>query len=583
MQESSLRALGASSVLALMAVAAILNTGPPETPIEVAAPEATSTSTRASTPTTTTTLPPFHYRVGVLAGLRTDNFWAFYGSDSSVWDAYILGPTKPALFGLDPVTSRLIPELAMEVPEPVEDGAWHVVVALHEDRVWSDGTPITAHDYAFTFETVRSLELTGGWAEAFPAEVTRVEAVDDHTVRISFADRPSLAVWPHAAGTAPVMPAHIWESVEVADAVALYAMAGGIDVGGGSLVLVEATPNRVVSAGISDGAPDLVEYLVYDDLDAAVEALADGEIDTVLSPNGLLPTHVETVRGVPGVTIDTSPASGIRFLAFNLTREPMSDPAFRQALALLTDGPGIPFVDPENEAWFDHGAADSIAALHDDAPEAALAEAVELLVAAGYTWDLAPGLDVTGRVPGSGLRIDGVDAPILTILTPGDSYDPTRPERAADIAAVLEWLGFDCRPVETDFQTVLDLAFTPDEDGVLHYDMAMLGWTLGSPARPAFYEALFTAGGEGYNTGYSSEEFVTALHRYRSATDHEDARTALWEMEMILATDLPYLLLENSTITEAYRSDRVSFGYGPTLGGIQGRLGGVADVAMVSS
>lgn len=579
MRDSNLRALGASSVLALVAVAALVSTAPPDTRTEIAVPETTTTTAARPSSTTTTTLPPFHYRIGVLAGLQTDNFWAFYGGDPSVWDAYILGPTKPALYGLDPATSHLAPELATSLPDPVDDGGWHVDVTLRTDRHWSDGTPITAHDYVFTFDTVRSLGLGGGWAEAFPAEVAAVEAITDHALRISFTDRPPLAVWPHAAGTAPLMPAHIWGGTAASDATSLYALPGANDVGGGTLALSEVTEAKVTSVGISPGSPDFVEYSVYPDLDSAVESLATGEVDTILSPNGLMPAHIERLRGAPGVTIETSPAHGIRFLGFNMAREPMSHPAFRQALALLSPGPHLPFVGPDNEAWFDADAAASIASLHGG--EDALTTALELLTEAGYTWESAPATDGETRVPGTGLRINGLEAPILTILTPGDSYDPARPERAAEIASILGWLGFDCRPVETDFQTVIDLAFTPDEEGKLHYDMAMLGWTLGSPARPDFYDALFSPEGAGYNTGYVSEAFAGALARYRAAVDHASAKAALWEMERILATDLPYLLLENSTITEAYRSDRVAYAE-TTPGGIQGRLGGVADVARVA-
>lgn len=578
MRIGTMRALGASSVLALVAVAAIFSTAPPETPVEVAAPEPT-TSTSADEPTTTT-VPAFHYRVGVLAGLQTDNFWAFYGGSPSVWDAYILGPTKPALFGLDPATNRLVPDLASAFAPAVDDVGWHVDVNLRENLKWSDGAAITAGDYAFTFETVRSLGLGGGWAQSFPPEITMVEAIGEHTLRISFAGPPSLGIWPHAAGTAPVMPAHIWRDHGASDAEALYALSGDGDVGGGPLAIVEVTQERVVSKGNRPSAPDVVEYRVYPDLGVAVEALVASEVDTVLSPNGLLPEQAASLQGVPGLTTMTSPSNAVRFLGFNLAREPMSDPAFRQALALLAEGPGLSFVAADNEAWFDPVAAGSIASLYES--EDPLADAIELLTGAGYTWETPPGLEDGRRVPGSGLRIRGVEAPILTILTPGDSYDPARPQRAAEIAELLGWIGFDCRPVETDFQTVLDLAFTPDDNGTLHYDMAMLGWTLGNPARPDFYRALFAAGAEGNNTGYASEAFAEALGRYRSATDHESARSALWEMEMILATDLPYLLLENATITEVYRSDRVSFAYGPTLGGLQGRLGGVADVARVS-
>jgi ABC-type transport system substrate-binding protein len=171
----------------------------------------------------------------------------------------------------------------------------------------------------------------------------------------------------------------------------------------------------------------------------------------------------------------------------------------------------------------------------------------------------------------------------LTILTPGDAYDPTRPLQAAGIAEALGWLGFETRPVETDFDTVVDLAFTPGDDGLMHYDMYLLGWTLGSPARPDFYRALFGPGGVQNNTGYESVRFNEQLAKYETAFSIESAKAALWSMETILSEDLPYLLLYTTSITEAFRADRVTFDIDGALGGLQGRLGGIGDVSPVTS
>jgi hypothetical protein len=49
-------------------------------------------------------------------------------------------------------------------------------------------------------------------------------------------------------------------------------------------------------------------------------------------------------------------------------------------------------------------------------------------------------------------------------------------------------------------------------------------------------------------------------------------------MEQILARDLPYLVLYHPDIVEGYRSDRLRFDQEAVLGGIQGRLGGLADL-----
>ncbi len=200
-------------------------------------------------------------------------------------------------------------------------------------------------------------------------------------------------------------------------------------------------------------------------------------------------------------------------------------------------------------------------------------------MAAGYAWGQTPSVAADGSlVAGTGLTIQGQTPQPLTILTPGDTYDPARPEYVAEIAETLTVLGFDARPVETDFDTVVDLAFTPGDDGALHYDMYLLGWTLGNPALPGFYRPFFTPGGEMNNTGYDSGAFMEALADYETAVSTDEARNALWDMEATLSTDLPYLPLYTSELTEMYRSDRVEFDIERSLGGLQGRLGGIGDV-----
>jgi ABC-type oligopeptide transport system substrate-binding subunit len=109
--------------------------------------------------------------------------------------------------------------------------------------------------------------------------------------------------------------------------------------------------------------------------------------------------------------------------------------------------------------------------------------------------------------------------------------------------------------------------------------MYLLGWTLGNPALPGYYRTLFAADGAMNNTGYRSAAFAKALQTYEEAHTLDDARDALWAMERRLALDLPYLPLYSSDIAEVYRSDRIEFDMGPSLGGLQARQGGIWDVA----
>ena len=601
MRSRTLRTIGATLILVGVAVAAMtqIESNRDREPVELLTAEPTTTLGALGASDTTassTSAEPFVYRVGVLAGLTTDNFWAFYGEQPSVWNSYILGPTKPALFTADPDTGSLQPELAAEAVAPTfDEEGWRVRVDLATDLRWSDGEPVTADDLVFTFETVRALGLGGSWADAFPAEIESMHAEGDRHVRIEFSVRPRLAVWPHGVGLAPIMAEHVWKDHGASSPTALFAQSGAGDVGGGPLAIASVSESTVISRA-NEGyplaaPPEIVEYRVFPDETEAVAALRRGDVDSVLTPKGLTARHVAQVDSDPGVSVIDNPGNGVRYLGFNLDRYPMADQQFRTALALLVErgaladaispggAPAWSLVPEANIKWFDPSAAAENQGLFEGTLAVRLATAMKGLSAAGYRWEKAPSVGPDGKLsPGSGLTIDGLTPQPLTILTPGDAYDPARPRYVEEIAGTLKALGFDARPVETDFDTVVDLAFTPGDDGALHYDMYLLGWTLGNPALPGYYGALFAKDGAMNNTGYASTEFAEALDSYESAYTLEDAFDALWEMERTLAADLPYLLLYRDQITEAYRSDRVDFDLDQSLGGLQARLGGIREV-----
>ena len=603
MRHRALRTIGALTVLLVVGAMALIQILPGDgdpSSLELNAHDPGSSGTDVPSLSTAPANSNFTYRVGVLSGVTTDNFWAFYGREASVWNAYILGPTKPALYALDPASGTLDSEFATALATPaVQDEQWSVVVRLNESMAWSDGLPITAFDVVYTFDTVRDLGLGGSWASAYPETVASMTAESPFELRIFFTERPTLAVWPHAAGLAPIMPAHFWEQATSGTTEEdLYALSGEGDVGGGPLTLSSIGDDTIVStvnAGYPFGnKPDSVVYTIFETEDAAVDALGNGTIDSILSPHGLTTNNSQLASTYPAVSVDLSPANGVRYLGFNLTKEPMSDQAFRTALALLLDrealARSIPdmasaaysFVSPANQVWFDQGAAQMASEHYVGTLEERLDSAVDTLQDAGYKWSKKPTVSNDGSVaPGRGLRIRGEAPQPLTILTPGDLYDPYRPVYAAEIAKALNWLGFDVRPVETDFESVVDLTFEPGEDKTFDYDMYLLGWTLGNPALPGYYRSLFASDGELNNTGYDSEVFAQQLARYENSYTFEEAKQALWEMEATLTEDLPYLLLYSRQISEAYRTDRVSFGMVGTLGGLQARLGAIVDVTPV--
>jgi peptide/nickel transport system substrate-binding protein len=601
MGNKTARTIGATAVLIGVVIAAVIQMrSEDEAPAEIAAPVGTTTP-REPLSNPVRAEAPFEYRVGLLAGLSTANYWEYVGEQPTAWNAYVLGPTKPALYAIDPASTALEPEVAGSAPVlPTwnRDG-WRVRVDLGSDLSWSDGRPVTAADVVYTFETVRRLGLEGGWAHAYPEEIEEVVAESPTRLRIEFSHRPGLGLWPHRVGLAPIMPAHVWalETDGIDTAAALYDLDPEVDVSGGPLVIVEVSDNRIATVANpgypEDGIPDVV-YSIFADEAAAIAALKQGAVDTFLDPNGLSDEGADALAGTPGVAIERSPANAVRYLGFNLTRDPMSKPEFRKSLALLLDrGWATETVVPDaaaaytmlssaNVSWFDEGEAASISDPYDRRLEIRVSAAITGLESAGYAWDTAPAVVDGTLVPGAGLTIDGqVPAP-LTILTPGDEYDPARPDYTTRIEATLEGLGFDVRPIVTDFDTVVDLAFTADHSGKRQYDMYVLGWTLGNPALPDYHRWLFAGDGLANSTGYANPDFEASLARFDRATEADDAKDALWGMEQVLARDLPYLVLYHPDLIEGYRADRVRFEEHDVLGGIQGRLGGLNDLSPVS-
>ncbi len=605
MPSKTIRSFGATIALVVLAMLALNQAQAPgdSAGVEIQPTPPTTASTSVTTgPTETSDRDqepdePFTYRVGVLGLPSTSNYWSYFGGSPTVWDAYVLAPTKATLFRLDPHTLTLEPELASSIPQPVWDkSGWKAVVQLRGDNVWSDGRTLTAHDVVFTFDTVRRLELGGQWEQAFPEKVLDVSAIDDFTVSVAFDGRPGLDVWPHAVGTAPVMPQHFWATAvnQAATAEELYQVEGSRDPASGPTELVGLDPSIAASrtnptygriAG-SVAAVDNIEYVLFANENAVTDALIQGKVHTFVSPNGLSPDQRAQLEGAEGIETVVSPAFGVRFLGFNLDRAPMDQLAFREAVALLVDRDSLAdtiahapasrsMIPSGNPAWF------TVSKLDESVPVRSLtaktlANVLEELKDVGYAWSESPHMGDAGEVvAGEGLTIDGREPQKLTILTAGDEYDPARRQYSEKVAESVALLGFEVIPVTTDFDTVIDLTFTPGEDGKLHYDMAILGWSLGNPGLPSFYSHLLGTGGAGNNTGYSGEEMDRLIDRYHAATDAETATDLLWQIESLIATDIPYLPLYGSRIVEVYRSDMIRFTAMPGLGGIQAASAGI--------
>ena len=632
---SFVRLLALIAVLSLVAAACTSDTTTETTEggtDTTSAPTETTDAPDETTPpdTSDTTAPPSTggeggdldtYTMGIFADVTTDNYWnAADSTGATVWNSYLLDPTRASLYTLNYPGIEMAAALAAdeELPAPTQDGdVWVAEVTLKEAQ-WSDGTPITANDVAFTYNTAVEFELGGNWPDYVDTDtITAVEAVDDSTVRVTFNAEPGLAVWGTGTGVPfmPVMPESFWgpvvEEARGSDdpAGALRAASAADEPAGGATVYTdrqegsfassEANPNyfnagqTVESGGVTyeDGPfAQNFQFNLYGGQDQAVLALAEGETDFLLNPLGMQRGLQEQVANNPDLTAVVNPTNGFRYMAFNLTRAPMSDLAFRQALAVVTDKefvtqnvlqgvayPVYTMVPEGNEAWYNEEVGGQIA--ESQLAGASTAErvqrAVEILSEAGYTWETEPTVEGETVTSGVGLTDpDGNVIPRLEVITPTAAYDPLRAAFGTAISGFARQIGIDLVSIPTDFNTIIQQVYVPDENGELNYDMFILGWSLGNPALPTFHESFFASANQtvindgNNNTGYDNEEFDALVAEFNAATTEEEAYDLMWQMEANLAENLPYVTLFDTGILEFY-NNRVQYPFTETLSGLQ--------------
>ena len=442
--------------------------------------------------------------------------------------------------------------------------------------------------------------------------------------RVTFNAQPGLAIWGPGTGITqmPIQPAHFWqpavdEALASDDPATTLMAADGLEaptIGStvaseleeGSFAASTSNPNYYdagaskTSGGVTwtEGpfASDF-QYPLYGGQEAAVLALADGEVDFLLNPLGMQRGFQDQVTENPDLTAVVNPTNGYRFLAFNHSRFPMSDPAFRDALTALINkefvtenllqGVAFPLyvLLPEgNVAWYNEEVAAELAtegyAGLEDAERQQIA--IDLLTDAGYTWQTTPSVAEDGTFT-AGVGLKGPDGELvgqIEMITPTASYDPLRAQFASYISGVAQQMGIDLVAIPTDFTKIVSDVFALDDENnyTSPFDMFILGYSLGQAAFPTFHCSFFCTGGDSNNTQYSSEEFDGFAATFDAAQTQEEAYTAMWEMERLIAKDKPHVPLFDTGILEFY-NNRVQYPFTETLSGLQFLSGSPSSVS----
>lgn len=294
------------------------------------------------------------------------------------------------------------PETGQPQPAAAESWRWSddrltLTLKLRADGRWSNGDPVTAHDYVRSWRRLIGQELD--WCAAlFPVknaeaihrgEVTDmaalgVEAVDDLTLRISLNAVRSTFV----AELADPLLVPLHESSPMVLQERLFFRAPKQLVTNGAFRLVKAGADGF-RLGVSPhyrnrGALRLagLEFVRADNFAMARLLVAVGRVDVANPPAAGLPMGLPTRRCV---TEATEMALRVNSLDLNISRGPLRDVRVRRALALaLSRAAAIPESDADQKvpaySWVpDLPGRPALASMREDAGEAR-----RLLAEAGY-------------------------------------------------------------------------------------------------------------------------------------------------------------------------------------------------------
>ncbi|NJO46055.1 MAG: peptide ABC transporter substrate-binding protein [Oscillatoriales cyanobacterium RM2_1_1] len=142
---------------------------------------------------------------------------------------------------------QLVPFLAAEIPS-IENGGVapdgkSVIWKLKQNVQWSDGKPFTAEDVVFTYEFAMNPQVAAASQEYF-STIETVEAVDPHTVKITFkTPTPGWSI-PFTGQNGLILPRHIFEPYNGANV--REAPANQKPIGTGPYQVTEFKPGDIV-------------------------------------------------------------------------------------------------------------------------------------------------------------------------------------------------------------------------------------------------------------------------------------------------------------------------------------------------
>jgi len=248
-----------------------------------------------------------------------------------------------------------VPDLVEKVDSTPDAKVW--TFTLKQGLKFSDGMPLTAKDVVFTFERAidkrsgsywrsRLLSLDGAteFGDQKADTIKGLETPDDRTIKMTLTTPD--AVWTQTisdfAGLC-ILPSHILKDTPP-DQMAKAPFAFAPTPTGGAFVFEQWQADQYLAIKRNDtytAGPkpklDKIFLKVLTQQDVGVAQLERGELDLMVVPI----TEAARLRKNPSLTVTSTPAPSVSFLACNLDRPFLKDKRVRQAMMYAIDRDSI--------------------------------------------------------------------------------------------------------------------------------------------------------------------------------------------------------------------------------------------------
>lgn len=439
-----------------------------------------------------------------------------------------LTPACKMFNGLVWLDRNFAPQPELAESWKVAEGGLRVTFALRKNVRWHDGKPFTAADVKFTLEQV--LAKYHPRTKSALANLKGVETPDAHTVVLHFSKPYGPLLQQMNCQEAGIIPRHLYEGTDI-----LKHPRNREPIGTGSFKFQEWISGSHIAMVRNDdywreGLPYLDRMIakIIPDPMARILALEAGEVDYIQTFY-LLKQEVARLAKKPGLQVnyDTDLPGNFLFF-FNVRNKPLSDKRVRHALAMAINREQIIEQVVYGLGYPGRSAIDSrIKWAHN--PEVDYRKL--------YPYDPARAgrlLDEAGYPKGAG----GVRMKLRLLFTAAQAAFPPM---ADIIRSNLQEIGVQVVLEPTDGQVATDRAFTK-------FDFDLSLWPYTTAGDPAIGISRVYVTNEAKRpftnpTGYSHPKVDELFARGASLLLQEERRRPYFEVQKILAEDLPTLVL----------------------------------------